>query len=341
MLQSAEVHAYLAAQFHTQHTFSATELERYASCPFRFFVERILKIELLEDLALEFDVMERGRVVHDVLSGFHKKVNAKLGRAGSPLELDAAEFDGLLAAAIQESLPPETRNLVQAALREVDRRLVVEWLSHYRGQIEKYDALWKDFSTPMAPELFEVSFGRKDEPLPSTEEPLLFDRNGQSVRISGRIDRIDIGMVAGQRVFNVLDYKTGAAIKLTPDSIREGTTLQLPIYAIATMELILSDRDAFPWRAAYWYVRDDGFKPKHAMKMYENIDGRLELTREWEDIRDGLGDTVVGLVRSMRAGRFAICSADDHCTSRCPFRNTCRINQVRSLEKKCQPTASE
>jgi len=139
----------------------------------------------------------------------------------------------------------------------------------------------------------------------------------------------------------VLDYKTGGAIKLTPETIRAGTTLQLPLYAIAALELILSARDVCPWRAGYWYVRDDGFKPKQALKMYDDIDGRIELDPKWEDIRAGLRDTVVGLVQSIRAGRFPVCSADDRCTGRCPFRTACRINQVRSLEKTCQPTASE
>jgi len=39
----------LAADFSAERTFSATELERYASCPFRFLMERILKIEPVED----------------------------------------------------------------------------------------------------------------------------------------------------------------------------------------------------------------------------------------------------------------------------------------------------
>ena len=142
-------------------------------------------------------------------------------------------------------------------------------------------------------------------------------------------------------MFNVLDYKTGAAIKLTPESILAGTTLQLPLYAFAGMELLLVASDVLPWRAAYWYVRDDGFKPRQALKMYENIDGRIELDRDWEEARDRLGDTVAALVQSMRAGRFPVCSADDHCTSHCPFSTICRINQVRSLEKTCQPTATE
>ncbi len=341
ILQSAAARAALARQFDPQHTFSATDLERYAACPFRFFLERILKIEPLEDLALEFDVLERGRVVHEVLSRFHQSVNDRLGRPGSPLELDEAEFQSLLDAAIQESLPAEPRNPVQAALREVDRRLVVEWLSHYREQVEKYDAQWKGFSGPMAPALFEVSFGRSDAVPPSTVQPLECAGQRDAVRISGRIDRIDTGVFAGRCVFNVLDYKTGRSIRLTPESIAAGTTLQLPLYAIAAMELILGDRDAYPWRAGYWYLRDDGFKPKQALKMYDGIDGRIELDRQWEEIRAGLRETVTGLVRSMRAGQFPVCSSDEHCTGHCPFRTVCRINQVRSLEKTWRPTASQ
>ncbi len=50
----------LAAIFAPQRIFSATELERYATCPYRYFLERLLKIEPLEDLALEIDSLKRG-----------------------------------------------------------------------------------------------------------------------------------------------------------------------------------------------------------------------------------------------------------------------------------------
>jgi ATP-dependent helicase/nuclease subunit B len=337
ILQGSAAQAHLATQFHARHVFTATELERYASCPFRFFLERILKIEPIEDLTLEFDVMERGRIVHDVLAAFHKKVNAKLGRPASPLQLAEAEFNALLADAIQESLPREPRNPVRAALREIDRRLVVEWLSQYREQIEQYDAQWKDYVSPMTPEFFETSFGHSDGQSPTATQSFDFLRDGRTIHIAGRIDRIDTGTVAGQTVFNVLDYKTGGTIRLTPESILAGTTLQLPLYAIAAMELLLNDRDGLPWRAGYWYVRDDGFKPKQAIVMYEDVDGRIELNRQWEDIRDLLGDVVAALVDGIRCGRFPVCSADDRCTGRCPFKTVCRINQVRSLEKTWQP----
>jgi ATP-dependent helicase/DNAse subunit B len=255
------------------------------------------------------------------------------------MELDPDGFQSLLDETIARSLPPEQENTVQAALREVDRRLVAEWLGRYRAQWENYDALWKKFQKPMAPELLEVSFGRAGERKPSTDQPLEFGRDGQTVRIAGRIDRIDTGVVDGQTVFNVLDYKTGGAIRLSADSIRAGTTLQLPLYGLATTELFLLDRDAIPWQAGYWYVRDQGFKSKQSLKMYRDDDGRIELEREWEAIRAVLGDTIVALVRAIRKGRFPVCNADDQCTGHCPYNTVCRVNQVRSLEKTCQPTA--
>jgi ATP-dependent helicase/nuclease subunit B len=341
VLRGKAARYYLANRFPLQHTFAATDLERYASCPFRFFLERVLEIEPVEDLALEFDVLHRGRVVHDVLATFHRWVNQRLGRPASPLELDTVEFDALLTAAIAESLPPEPGNLVQAALREVDRRLVVQWLSQYRTQLEKYGGLWRDFDSPMTPELFEVSFGRGDELPPSSTQPLEFDRDAQTVRVSGRIDRIDAGMVAGKTVFNVLDYKTGAPIRLTPESITAGTTLQLPLYALAVAELLFADRDVLPWQAGYWYVREGGFRPRQALRMYRNDEGRIELEPAWEALRAGLGDTVVMLVRAIRRGQFPVCSTDERCTGHCPYNTICRINQVRSLEKTCQPTAAE
>ncbi|MEN6450112.1 MAG: PD-(D/E)XK nuclease family protein [Thermoguttaceae bacterium] len=346
----------LRDQFGSEHTFSATELERYASCPFRFLVERVLKIEPIEDLGLELDALERGQIVHEALSKFHRSVNQRLGRPASPLELEAAEYDVLLDAAIKQSLPESSRNSLLGALREINRRMLVEWLAKYRSQLEAYDAQWKDFEGPLTPDLFEVSFGREDEPAPSTDQPFEIpfieeasDRFGEPerhlpaeiVRLAGRIDRIDVGRVAGRHVFNIVDYKTGGPITITPETVRTGTTLQLPVYALAAMELLLADRDALPWRAGYWQLRDGGFSVKKALRMYSHLDGRIELESDWEEIRDSLADTVLGLAAGIRGGRFPVCSLDDHCTSYCPYRTICRINQVRSLEKTCQPGEAE
>jgi len=191
----------------------------------------------------------------------------------------------------------------------------------------------------MRPELFEASFGDKKKKPPS--DPLELADEHDTVKIQGRIDRIDIGVVAGKTVLNVIDYKTGGPIQLTPESIRSGLTLQLPLYAMAAAELLLAARDVIPWQAGYWYVREKGFRPQQALRMYRNDDGRIELEPVWEEIRAELVDIVHSLVGSMRRGRFPVCSADENCTGRCPYRTVCRIHHVRSLEKTCQPSSDQ
>ncbi len=329
----------LSARFPPQQTFSATELERYASCPFRFLLERVLKLDPVEELALAVDYLERGRLAHDLLARFHRRVNEFLGHAASPAELDQADYDRLLSETRGQLPGGEAGNPVQDALREVDRRLVDQWAADYRGQHESYDELWKDCQSPLVPEFFEVSFGRKtggDDPL-STDQPLEFSVPDETIRISGRIDRVDTGRVAGKTVFNVLDYKTGAAVKFNHETIARGTTLQLPLYALAVAELLLGDRDSVPWRAGYWYLKDKGFRPRQALKMYKPGKSGLVPDAKWEDLRRGLRDTVANLVRRIRTGQFPVCSTDQQCTGRCPYGTICRINQVRSLEKTWHP----
>ena len=338
MLPGKAARRELSARFPPRKTFSATELERYASCPYQFFLQRVLKLEPIEELALAVDYLQRGRLAHDVLAAFHQRVNRSLGRPASPVELDPAEYDRLLGETIGQWADGEAGNPVEAALREVNRRLVVQWAAAYRDQHASYDQLWQDCDSPLVPELFEVSFGRTggEDPL-AADRPLEFSARDETVRISGRIDRVDTGRVAGRTVFNVLDYKTGVPVKFNRETIAAGTTLQLPLYALAVAELLLGDRDSVPWQAGYWYLKDKGFKPRQALKMYKLGEGGLVPEAEWEEIRHGLRETVAGLVRGIRTGQFPVCSADDACTGRCPYSTICRINQVRSVEKTWQP----
>ena len=190
--------------------------------------------------------------------------------------------------------------------------------------------------------MFEISFGRTlregDGP-PSTAEPFELVSHDQVVRLAGRIDRIDLGEVRGQAVFNILDYKTGGGTRFSLEACQRGTVLQLPLYAMAAGELILNDRNAVPWQAGYWYLSGDGFKPRQALRMYELVEDHLGPSETWESIRGILADTVVGLVKAMRQGQFPVWSDDPECTGRCPYNTVCRINQIRSLEKTWRPPA--
>ena len=343
MLLGKSVKKLLAGEFSEHRCFTASELEQYATCPYRFLLENILKLQPLEDITLQLDVMERGQIVHDVLASFHRLVNESLGHIGSPLQLEPELFDRLLQKAIDDSLPRPSANPVRRALAEINRRLIAKWLAGYREQHQDYDKLWESFESPIVPELFEVSFGKSkhrqdvlsdDDP---QNDPLEFITGEEVVRISGRIDRIDTGKIANHIVFNILDYKTSASVNFSIEDVARGTCLQLPVYALATTELLLNDRDAIPWQAGYWHIREHGYRPKKSLIMYQLIDGKIFTTPEWEQIRATLDIILPALVNGIRRGCFPVFNSDRYCIKYCPLNTFCRIRQIRSMEKTWLP----
>jgi ATP-dependent helicase/DNAse subunit B len=334
----------LRAEYPPTRTFSVTELESYARCPYRFLLERILKIEPIEDIALETDYMERGQIVHEVLAAFHRRVNESHGGPTSPAKIEADEFERLRQAAMEEGLPPVSANPVRAALREIDRRSIAKWLADYRRQHDEYDKLWFDCQSPPAPEFFEISFGQSQHPSKTwaIPEPLELEDGEEPIRLSGRIDRVDTGRAADHVIFNILDYKTGSSAKFSLEEFQYGTALQLPVYAMAVSELFLFDRDAVPWRAGYWFVAKNGFNDRQALKMYHRGENGLEEVEEdWEKVRSQIQEIIAGLVHGIRSGFFPVFNRNDRCTSSCPMSTICRINQIRSLEKTCLPTGPD
>jgi ATP-dependent helicase/DNAse subunit B len=330
----------LAADFPRERIFSATELERYAYCPYQFFLEKVLHVEPLDEIELEVDYRERGQMAHALLAAFHRRVNLFRGADESPAALAAADYERLLAEAVAETLVPAGRDGLAEALREIDRRNLLAWLTNYREQHEKYDAEWEECEQPPRPAAFEVSFGRdlrEGDGEHSTAAPLELTSGGETIRLAGRIDRIDVGQAAGRTIVNIVDYKTSQRTRFTLEDCLRGTALQLPLYALAATELVLGDRDALPWQGGYWYINGSGFKPQAALKMHGLVDGRLGAIGMWETIRGSLADLVVGLVRSIRQGQFPVWSDDAQCTSFCPYRTVCRINHIRSLEKTWRP----
>jgi hypothetical protein len=105
---------------------------------------------------------------------------------------------------------------------------------------------------------------------------------------------------------------------------------------MAVQSLLLAG-EVFPWRAAYWFVRDSGYSDRRALKLSELEGDLITSTPDWTDLREAIKDRVGQIVEGIRAGAFPMHSADEHCTSRCEFKTVCRVNQVRSLGKTWPP----
>jgi ATP-dependent helicase/nuclease subunit B len=348
MLTSPAARRALAERYGPERCWSPSQLEQYARCPYQFFLERVLRLEALDEPALDADYMGRGKMVHWVLSEVHRRLNVRAGTPCSPGDESLEQFSAATTALLHELVD---RMLSERALAngllEIDARHVAAWLADYHRQHSAYDARWDNLSTPLRPAYFEVSFGPTghddqdqtldgEDPL-STPEPFELDCGSETIRFSGRIDRIDLGAAGERAVFSIVDYKSGKpSPRTSAQAVYDGYSLQLPLYALAA-ERLLAARKAVPFRAAYWHVAAGGYQEEASIKFHLDGDGQLAIDPQWESLESRLRHRVISLISGIRQGQFPMHSMDEKCTSHCPYHTVCRVNQVRQLEKTWQP----
>lgn len=327
----------LAKHFHADFPWSAGQLEQYGDCPYQFFLARVLKLEPAAEVALEVDYFKRGSRVHDVLAELHASINEQLAQAGLPREIAEVEYERLVEHTVAKYLAKNNDAALAEAFRAIDEKLLRRWLKTYRTQHQGYEVTHGAEIDIPRPAHFEASFGMpvRDGDKISKTEPLELTLHDERVVVTGRIDRIDVGLAAGRAVFTIVDYKTGRGYGYSKNAVLSGQALQLTLYAMAAEKLLLRDEAAVPWQFGYWFIAESGFKKTLLLHQVEETD--VHPTEEWTQLRDRIVERVVSLVRGIRSGQFPMHSADENCTSLCEFSTACRVAQVRSLEKTWQP----
>jgi RecB family exonuclease len=192
--------------------FGPSTLEKYAECPYRWFVDHELKPQRLGPPDEPLSV---GSVAHKVLETLYAEPPGTDRRptAGSLGEWRARAVE-LVAEVGPESLPRE-RPDTAAALRKVEG-LVLAFLADEART-----------PTPFAPRDAEASFGLDED---SDKPPLKLASGG----VHGQIDRIDIGP-GGEAL--VQDYKSGSKVEGGKDMLENKGKLQLQLYLLAAREL--------------------------------------------------------------------------------------------------------
>ncbi len=184
---------------------AVTALETYGKCPYHFFAERLLNLQRPKEVAYEVAKLDWGVVWHEILQEFLRKF-------------------------IQEGSLPEEDTLHRIAQRVVERRSR-NWSPDVRNlfmqQVKKLvPSVWraeeKETREGWQPEEVE-----KEMAMPATYLGDL-PQDLHSLQISPRIDRVDSNAKGEWRI---VDYKTGDPPSLK--DIRAGTSLQLPLYALA------------------------------------------------------------------------------------------------------------
>ena len=228
---------------------SPTGLERYAQCPFKFFLADVLRVGRFDD-PTEGDLIspiDEGNFVHEVLETF---IGEALGKPPDEPWSDL-ERDRILeiAEAIAARFVGEGRTgrpLLWGVRWEQLRHQLLRFLDRDQALRRELD---------VSPVAVELPFGAEGE------APVELDVGGRRLAFKGVIDRVDRSP-DGRRLV-VYDYKTGKpdTYKVVAydgdvgDLTAKGTKLQLPIYALAARTRW---PDAETIHAQYWFVGRKG-----------------------------------------------------------------------------------
>jgi ATP-dependent helicase/DNAse subunit B len=193
------------AELASREVFTATEIEAYLHCPFRWYVDHVLHPS---ELDVEVDAAASGRIAHMILRRVYDEMEARVGaRRITPETVTAAlEIHTVVAEGVTQSVPSsgpaETANI---------RRVVRDTARVIAG-----DAT---FLPGFEPRYREWSFGLAEGDAP---EPL------GDFALAGRVDRIDTD---GRRLV-IVDYKSGrvSSERGRKRLITDGL-VQLPLYA--------------------------------------------------------------------------------------------------------------
>ncbi|MDQ1257712.1 MAG: UvrD-like helicase C-terminal protein, partial [Candidatus Hydrogenedentes bacterium] len=306
--------ATVAAQFGEGHVFSVNQIETFAACPFRFFIERLLDVDETEIPEAEFDARVRGQILHAVLQAFHERFRGIPAAA-----IPAKQACAAMAEAVEEQFGAKAHwsRTAPRGVFAVERQRLEQTLDRYL-HIERDRA-----ETQWRPEHFEAAFGPdrggSRDPL-STDQPFTLSTDAGPVPFAGRIDRIDLSE-AGARI---VDYKTTLSVQLK--DIKEGRSLQLAVYALALEGLLMSGTEC----AEACFIQPGSKDRREAL-------GRNEKKFAWNERRIVAMESIARAVTAIRDGRFPPVRGSDDACKFCMGAGICRWEETRIERKKAAP----
>ncbi|NMC63345.1 MAG: hypothetical protein GYA55_09280 [SAR324 cluster bacterium] len=179
----------------------------YLQCPYRFYLNHVLRLGVLDDNMLEMDPLYFGSLAHEVLADF--------GRSSLKTSSNADEISDFLCSSLSgRCLKIFGWKVLPAVLVQIEQ------LKERLIAFAKWQAKWRE-------EGWEI----KDIELAFKDKDFILSDSGNILKVTGRIDRIDYH--PDQKRFMVFDYKVGD-LKSYPENVhrkrKEWVDLQLPIY---------------------------------------------------------------------------------------------------------------
>lgn len=282
----------------SQRAYSASDLQTYAACPYRFLLQSIHRLRPRKTgvAVVQMDPLTRGGLFHAVQFQLFKRLHSE---QLLPMELRRQDRILDVADEVLNAAASDYRERLAPAIPRVWEREIEDLRLDLRGWIREVISLGQSWT----PAYFEYSFGLpvesgKDAESRPEEAVVL---NG--VRLRGSIDLIESN--AARTALRVTDHKTGKLPEEPTQWTGKGEVLQPLLYALAAESLLKLPVES---GRLFYCTQRGGFR-EQVIQIDEHARRAIQLVTDSID-------------QSVRQGFFPAVPRHEACTF-CDFRMVC------------------
>ncbi len=307
--------AYVASQLNEERLWSASQLNDYGICGFRFFAKRFLKLEALEEPEEALNAAALGTINHEILERTYREI----ARRGLFIEPEYADEALTI---LRETAPsvltkaPDNLGFRDSAKWEQEKKLLLRRLEQLlRQDFSDEGGIAKKFgNAPRQPYLLEAPFGTDGGA--TVRIPISVDGKNETLHLHGYIDRMDR---IGNSVI-VIDYKTGGTT-IPVEEIKIGRNFQMMVYLRAAEYILAAQNDPNPPThvagGLFWHIRT------------QKASGDLRLDDEGHEILAEAEKSIGLNIAAGRKGDFVTQATkvqEGRCTHYCEYSQFCRMS---------------
>lgn len=306
-------------QSESSYCFSASQINIYASCPFRYYMEKVLGISTYEDDE-EFNPKNEGSLYHEVLRAYYENTKDLYN-----LDLDLLEKE--LETALTKINDKRLVEIVRITKINEIRKILKQFIAN---DIELFKSYRDNTGRELRPRYLEFKVNET-----SAFSPYFFTAN---------IDRVDLEYEGDKPTgrFLMYDYK-----KKNTKSIRDcldGGDFQLAVYYHSMQKVLKSEMPQTKLECLglmYYSIEKcerDGLIREEYKKLYNSGKRDTLMETGFSVSMAFLNERIKELSGRISSGDFALkdyCpKADSFNSPPCPFRQACRFDRYRIRNKR-------
>lgn len=294
--------------------FSITELETYAKCPFKYFLNYILKIKAEEEIEEDIQKREFGLILHQILYRFFRNIKSENRNFYNELQENFERLSNDILEIAREILDGYQRfNPFFFLTEEIflgskyRKSILKQFLEFEKEQSENSEIKFTPFE-------FEKSIRQN------------FSVNEEEFILSGKIDRIDVDEVSNS--FKVIDYKTGGIPEKKDHE--DLLAFQLPLYLLLVERYFQSINPEIKIYDAEFLRISSGKSKDIEIKSLLNsyLNNSSDLHEELQKVLHHISE----LIQKIKMGRFNLTTIEKF-ESRvcrfCDYQSICRIDVIK------------